>query len=180
MTRRVVLCFVFILSLTGCVYDTPLDGLYGQERPVRIVLENNATVTQTFEVLVVELPAKLTVRRDDNKSSTTDIGQGLSNVDSGNYHNYTAVEPPNSAYLHGRYTLAPGEVNRSTIKADDLNRTSGERFPPQFAVVVVVYQDENVITSYVTANCDDLALVGLGVHSYPDPPGGIWAEYECA
>lgn len=173
-----VVCLALLLVLSGCVYD-PLNRPSRQEQPVTVIVNNSANVTQSFEVWAVTLPANVTVRRDDGENYTTDIGEGLSNRNSGDYHVYTAVEPPGSAYLDGRYTLAPGEQNRSSIEPGVLDSDSEEKFPPYFAVIVIVYQDENEITSWVSANCDEQALVGLEVHSYPDPPGGVWAGYGC-
>lgn len=119
---------------------------------------------------VVELPANVTIRRDDGLTATTDMDQGLITNDPGDNYTYTAVELPDSARLHGQYTLEPGEEKRTSIK----------ELPPDFVVVVVVYQDENEIISWVSAGCDDLALVALGVSSYPDPPGGVKAAYTCS
>jgi len=159
---------VALLVLAGCAAG-PFSGPSTQEESATVGANNSANVTYTFEVSVVELPANVTIRRDDGVNVTTDIPQGLSSHSSGEHHTFTAVELPETARLHGRYTLAPGEENRSVIK----------EFPPNFAVVIVIYQDENEIIEWVSANCDDLALVGLRVTTHPDSAGRASATYQC-
>ncbi|MFC6993813.1 hypothetical protein ACFQH3_20100 [Haladaptatus sp. GCM10025707] len=75
------------------------------------------------------------------------------------------VELPDSARLHGRYTLAPGEENRSSVK----------ELPADFAVVVVISRDEAEIISYVTAHCDgDLVFLDVTLFEY-----GPGSAYNC-
>ncbi|MFC6734427.1 hypothetical protein [Haladaptatus sp. DYSN1] len=162
-----ILCVGVLLVLAGCTLG-PL-GPTGQKGPVTVVVNNSADTTHTFEVWVVELPANVTERRDDGLTATGSIGQGLGGGNPGDNHTFTAVELPDSARLHGRYTLDPGEKNRSSI----------EEFHSSFAVVIVVYLDEDEIISYVTANCDEADFVALGVTSRPNPPGGVSAAYTC-
>ncbi|QIO25361.1 hypothetical protein [Haloarcula sp. JP-L23] len=76
---------------------------------------------------------------------------------------------PESSRLYGRYILEPGEENESSI----------QNFSRNAALVVVVHRDDGEIISWVSANCDDLALVGLEVTAQSNPPGGTSAAYEC-
>ena len=107
----------------------------------------------TFEVSVVELPANYTIKLDDGRTDNTSITQGITSHDSGENQTFKTVDFPDSARLHGRYEVGPHESNRTTI----------EKFPRNFAVVVVVSQNQNEIVAYVTANCADLDLAALRV-----------------
>lgn len=157
-------CLGVLIVVAGC------SGLpfVGQNDPVPVIVNNSANTTQTFEVWVVEYRSTVTLRRDDGLTGTTEIGQGLINDNPGHNHTYTSITLPESSHLHGRYTLDPGEEGRSEI----------EEFSPDFAIVVIVYQDENEIISWVSAHCGD-GLGGLKVNSYPDPPSGVGAAYSC-
>ena len=152
-----IFCLGLLLITAGCTlpyFDQPVK----QKRPVMLMVNNSANTTHTFEASVVELPADVTFRLSDDRTGTHSIGEGVGTVDSGDNQTYTSVELPESARLHGRFTLGPGESYQSAIG----------NLPRNFAVVVVVYQDENEAVSFVIANCDDLALVALRVTSYED------------
>lgn len=152
-----IVCLSLLLTTAGCMvpyFDQPIK----QEQPVTLIVNNSANTTQTFEASVVQLPANVTYRLNDGRVGTHSIGEGVGSVNSGDNQTYTSVELPESARLHGRFTLEPGQSNRSAIA----------NLPWNFAVVVVVYQHENNATSFVVANCDDLALVALRVTSYED------------
>lgn len=162
-----VLTLGLLLLFTGCT-AIPFSGLSAQERPVRVVLENSANETQTFEVWVVERSSTVETRRSDGLTANWSIGQGLATASSGPYP-WTKFEFPDSARLHGRFTLKPGEVNRTTIR----------EFPRDLAVVVVLYQDPGISGWWASANCDDQALVGLEVHTRPSKYGDAGAAYGC-
>lgn len=173
-----VLCLSLLLVLTGCVglvFDEP------QERPVTAVLNNSANSTFTFKVSVVELPANLTTRREDGLTGTGPIGQGGGTHEPGVNYSFTAVELPDSAYLHGRYTLEPGKEKRTNISPSDF-ASKRETFPRRFAVVVVVYHDKNEdeIIEYTTVNCDEADLTGLKVTSrHIKAKPDIWLVFNC-
>lgn len=152
-----------MVSIAGCT-AVPFSDSSAQERPVKLGLINSANVTHTFEVAVVELPANVTIRRPTGGDYTSDIDPGLSTHDPGDYHKITAVEFPESARLHGRFTLEPGETNESEIT----------EFPTDFAVVVVIYHDDHVI-SRVSSTCDG-TLVYFEVASRYD---GSSSAYNC-
>ena len=120
-------------------------------------LENSANNSTAFRVSVVELPSKYTVRSSDGSSSNASIGEGTRVHSPGDNRTFRAVDLPDSA-RHRWFTVAPGETNRTSI--DDL--------PRRFAVVVTVYESENEIISYATANCDDQALVAFRVTRIAD------------
>ena len=163
MHRRWLLCLGLLLVLAGCTAG-PFGG---QDKPVAVTVNNSANVTQahTFEVSVIEYPANVTTRRDDGLTGNYRVGPGIATNSPGENHTWTSVELPDSARLHGRYTLAPGEENQTSI----------EEFPADFAVVVVIYQDENEIVSWVSAHCDgDLAFLEVTMFHY-----GSGSAYNC-
>lgn len=162
-----VLSLAVLLVAAGCAAG-PFADQATQERPVKLVLNNSANVTQTFEVWVIDSQASITVRFNDSLTANTTIGPGLSTSSSGEYRYYTAVEPPDSAELHGRFTVEPGEEKHSSI----------EEFPRDYAVLVVLYQGDK-IGWYASANCGNEALVGLEVYTRPSQYGDAGAGYGC-
>ncbi|MDS0280381.1 hypothetical protein NDI85_21580 [Halomicroarcula sp. S1AR25-4] len=165
--RRVLCMFSLgaLLVVAGCT-ALPFSGPSVQERPVTVILNNSASTSHTFEVSVVELPAEYTIRFDDGRVDTTSIDQGITSHNPGDNQTFTAVELPDSARLHGRYTLAAGETNQASI----------EDFPRRFAVVVVVSRDVGEIVWYVTVNCHEQALAGFEVIRFSDSVG---VSYGC-
>lgn len=149
-----LLCLGVLLAIAGCTAG-PFGGPSAQEESASVVINNSANATHTFEVWVVELPANVTIRRSDGVTETWEIGQGVGSFEPGGNRTYSIVDLPESARLHGHYTLSPGETNRSSIT----------EFPRDFAVLVFVYQDENEIIEWVRANCDDADLLYLDVRS---------------
>lgn len=152
MTRIRVFVLVVLVFTSGCI-AVPFDQPSKQERPVTFVAENSVGTTHTFEVSVVQRPANVTYRRNDGMKEMVDIGEGVGTYDPGDNYTFTSVEPPDSARLHGQFRVEPGESKQSSI----------ENLPRNLALVVVVYQAENEIVSFVTANCDDLAVAKLRV-----------------
>lgn len=142
-----------LVVLSGCTL--PIDQPTKQERPARLQFNNTINETTTFEVSVVQRPANLTVYYHDERVGHGTITEGAVNANSGENQTFKRIELPDSAYFHGRFTVEPGESNRTEIDEQHL--------PVNFAVVVTVYETENHIQSYVTMNCDDLDLAGLRV-----------------
>ena len=116
---------------------------------------------------MVDPSSTVTVHLNDSRSSNTTAGQGLQTHSSGNYY-YTAVDLPDSARVHGRFTVESGEEKRSSI----------EEFPRGYAVVVVLYRGDK-IGWWASANCNDRALVGLDVLTRPSQYGDAEAGYVC-
>jgi len=110
----------------------------------------------------------MTVYYQDGTVVNSEIGQGLSNHNTGP-RTVTKIDSQESAQFRGVYTLEPGQENQSSI----------ERFPQRGALVVVASYDENGTFAWASANCDDRTLVGLKVSSKPSPPGGVFASYSC-
>lgn len=161
-----VVCLASLLILIGCL-STPFGGQSEQERSVKLIMNNSANVTQTFEVSVVDPEATVKTRRDDGLTGNYTIGQGLSSHSSGPYA-WSTVELPDSAELHGQFTVEPGEEKRSSIK----------EFPQHYAVIVILYQG-NKSGWWASASCSDGGLVGLEVHTRPSQYSDAWAGYGC-
>jgi hypothetical protein len=162
-----VLGLVVLLVIGGCTAG-PFGNSANQGQSVELVLNNSANTTQTFEVWMVELPATMTAHYRDGTAVKSEIGQGLSNHDTGP-RTVMRINFSEPARLDGRYTLDPSEENRSVFA----------NFSRDAALVVVVFRGENRIFSWVSANCDDQALVGLEVKSRPNSSGGVFASYGC-
>lgn len=145
-----------LLTLAGCSAGT-FGEPSGQEGPVGLNVTNAASVTHTFEASVVELPANVTTQLPDGRKEVDDIEPGLWSHEPANRY-FTSVKPPDSARLHGRYTLEPGETNISNISTSSL--------PDDFAVVVTIHHNDGVV-SWVTATCSgDLAYFGVTMRYY--------------
>ncbi|QCJ46400.1 hypothetical protein [Haloprofundus sp. MHR1] len=159
-------CVIILLVLTAGCLDSVIDAPVDQEEPVEFVAENLVNDTTFFKVYVVDLPANLTLHLSDGRQGTFAIGEGVGPSSPGDNRTYTKVEVPESARLHGNFTLGANESVNSSI--GDL--------PRGFAIVVTVHRDKNEIISYVTANCDDLPLIGLKVTRYPE---GVSVVHSC-
>lgn len=158
-----IVCIVALLTLAGCSADT-LTEPSNQGGPVHLNVTNGANVTQTFEVSVVELPANMSLVTPDGQVGRGDIGPGLSTYDPGVRHVYSRVKLPNSARLHGQYTLNPSETNVSNISTSSTN----------FAVVVTVRRSDGIV-SLVTATCGgDLTYVEVASRY-----SGSGSVYDC-
>ena len=162
-----LLCLGVLLTLAGCL-ATPFGGPSHQEQPVQLVLNNSANVTNTFDVWEVELGANLTLYYRDGTVVNSTVGQGLSSHDTGP-RTITEIDFPDSAQHYGQHTLDPGEEYRGNI----------ENFSTNGALVVIVSRGENEIYYDVSANCDELPLVGLKVVVFPESRGGVSASYGC-
>ena len=159
-----VLLLSSLFVLSGCVAG--IDGPSDQSGPVGLNVTNAANVTHTFEVFVVDLPANLTIKNVDKGTYTTDIGQaGLSTTKLNSHNNtVTEVKPPNTARLHGRYTLKTSETNRSNVSS----------FRDDSAVVVVISHN-GTVASLVTSQCDgDLVYLRVTMRHY-----GSNSAYDC-
>jgi len=164
-----VLGLVTLLLVAGCI-GIPFSGPSEQKQPVQLVLNNSVNVSTTFEVYVFKRPATMTAHYQDGTVVTAEIGQGLSNHETGP-RTVTNIEFPESAQKRGQYTLEPGEEKQSSI----------EHFPRNGVLFTVVSKNEGEIFAWVSANCDEQSLVGLEVTSEDDPPvvPGVSAGYGC-
>lgn len=155
---------IVVVGLTYGLVGT-FGGWFWQTGPAEITISNSANQTYTFEVSVVEYPSNATTLRDDGLTGDYQIGPGLRSHSPGENYVWTEVELPESARLHGRYSLQPGEVSNTSI----------EEFSPDFAVVVVIYQAENEIDSWVSAHCSgNLAFLEVTMYEY-----GPSSAYNC-
>jgi len=170
ITHRVLVTLIVCLCLIFAgVLFVLFSGIGGPspDRPVPVIVGNDANITHSFEIWVVKYPGNMTIRRSDGRIVNGSGGPGLVNTNSGPHH-YLSIEFTDSARLHTRQRLVPGEENTSYVK----------NFSSEKMVFVLVYEGDQKIISYVSAHCKS-HLIGLEVHSYPTPPGGVWAGYQC-
>jgi hypothetical protein len=159
-----VFCLVIFVMLAGCV--GAFAGPYNQKGPVGLNVTNAANTTHTFEVFVVDLPANLTIKNVNKGTYTDDVGTaGISTTKLDSYNNtVTAIEPPDTARFHGRYTLNTGKTVLSNVT--DFRDKS---------VVVVIISHDGIVASLVTSQCDgDLVAVRVGMYYY-----GSSSAYDC-
>ena len=172
MRYRTVLCLVLIVGLAGCT-AAPFNGLSEQERPVTVIANNSANITHTFTVWRADgelNSGEVVIKRKARRDTRVSPGQGLSSYRFDNDSGYVTsiVFPSNHSKSHARYVLEPGEANKTTV----------ENFTVGSTIMVVVSVNDRVV-ELITANCGEATLVGLEVHTYPNPPGGARAGYEC-
>lgn len=154
-----------LLILAGCTAG-PFGG---QEDGVTVDINNSANVTHTFEIWVADgaLDDKeVIIRKEGGEVDRASPGAGLSTYKlDDDYGRVTSIElPPNQSHLHGEYTLAPGENNRSSIADFETGST----------VLVVISNDDRVV-SLVTAHCGgDLASLEVTMFHY-----GSGSAYDC-
>ncbi|WP_155120629.1 hypothetical protein [Haloprofundus marisrubri] len=164
--RKVGVVVVVLLVLSAGCLDSVIDAPADQEVPVEFVAENLVDDKTFFKVYVVDLPANITLRLSDGRQGTYPIGEGVGPSSPGDNRTFTKVEVPESARLHGNFTLGANETVNSSI----------EDPPRGFAIVVTVHRDKKEIISYVTANCDDLPLIGLKVTRHSE---GVSVVHSC-
>ncbi|MFC6993814.1 hypothetical protein ACFQH3_20105 [Haladaptatus sp. GCM10025707] len=159
-----LLCLGVLVVLAGCSL-----GPTGQEGPVTVVVNNSANTSHTFEVWVVEgelINKEVRIRKKDGTVDRASPGPGLSTYKlDDDYGFVTSIElPSNRSRLHNRYTLDPGNLNRSSI----------EKFETGSTVVVVIYDGDRV-RELVAAHCDgDLVFVEVIMFEY-----GSGSAYNC-
>jgi hypothetical protein len=147
------MCLASLAVLAGCI-GGPFGG---QDGPVTVDVNNSANVTYTFEVSVVEYPSTVTTHFDDGRTGRVEIGPGGSTHSSGDNQTWTEVELPESARLHGRYTLEPGEQVRTSI----------EEFSTDSALVIVISRSEHEIVELVSNYCGgDLNRIEVTMHNH--------------
>ncbi len=148
---------VILVVLTGCI-GVPLAGDAEQGTSVTLVSNSSVAEPYTLEVFVVDLPANVSVNYSDERAADTEIDEGVSLVDSGEYY-YTDVTPaPEVTRHHGNVTVPSGASATTTVTG----------LHQRGAVIVAAYDERGRITSYVVANCDDLALSYLQIRLESD------------
>jgi hypothetical protein len=109
--------------------------------------------------------SEITIQKKADPDDSASPGAGLSSYNfTKDYGNVTSVKFPGQSHLHGRYTLDPGETNRSNVT--DL--------PEDFLIVVVVHYN-NRVTSLISATCGgDLVYFRVTMRDY-----GSDSAYDC-
>ena len=137
-----ILLFIGLILISGCI-AIPTGESPTQEDPVPVVIENNATQTQTFTVAVVNVGQTLTEHKEGNRTTKRTIGQGSSTIVS--HDPILRIEFPDSARIYGKYTLDPRERKQLSIE----NVSSDQ------AIVITVYdENEGQYRAIKSLNCD--------------------------
>lgn len=126
--RWATLVFILVVALAGCsaipfVEPTP------QKEPAPVMLVNNASLTETFTVAVIEEGEDIIAIRSNNQSANYTIGPGASTIENSDTHPFTRIEFPGSARIHGKYTLEPGMRKQLSV----------ENVAPDEAIVILIY-----------------------------------------
>lgn len=130
MRRFTILSLTVLLTITGCS-AIPFGEPTAQKEPAPVVLVNNATLTETFKLAVIDEGANMTVHRSEGQIFNFTIGQGSSTTKTTTDNKMTEIEFPDSARIHGRYTLEPGERKELSI----------ENVAPNEAIVITIYDE---------------------------------------
>lgn len=150
-THTTVLLAALVL-LAGCSAG-PLGTPTPQEEPAPVMLVNNATVIQTFEVGVVDEGNNLTAIRGGTERVEYTVGPGSSTIANPDTKPFTDIRFPDSSRIIGRYTLKPGE--NTTLSID--------KVAPNQAIVVLVYDEsEGTYRAIKSLSCGG-AIVGYKV-----------------
>ena len=119
---------IFVLAGCGAI---PLGEQIPQDEPAPVMLVNNATQTETFTVGVVQEGAFVNATRSNNQTANYRIGQGSATIENPRTNPFTTVAFPESARIHGEYTLEPGE--QKLLNITDI--------APTEAIVITVFDE---------------------------------------
>ena len=153
MTRWVSVGLVLLVGIAGCsgipVFDPP-----PQDEPAPVKLVNNASVTERFEVAVVRLGEGVSVTREDGDTFNKTVGEGSSTLITSSENKFVSITFPDSARVHGQYTLEPGESKLLHI---------GNVAPDQAIVILVYDKPEETYRAVKSLNCGGAAILGYKV-----------------
>lgn len=147
------LCFAVLVGLTGCSAGTFAETT-PQKEPAPVKIANNATLTEEFEVYVMDVGDNISITWDYNQSSNLtgniSIPQGSMTYHKGGLIN---LDLPDSATRVGRYTLEPGQNETLSV----------ESVSPDEAIVIVIYDEpEGTYRAIKSLSCGG-AIVGYKV-----------------
>lgn len=152
MRFQIVLALTVLVTLAGCS-AIPFGEPTAQQEPAPIMLVNNASLTETFEVAVVDVGSHILATRSNNQTANYTVSQGSSTIVNPDTYPFTRIELPDSARIHGRYTLEPGDRKQLSI----------ENVAPNQAIVVLVYDEpDGTYRAIKTLSCGG-AILGYKV-----------------
>lgn len=168
MRRLTILSLAILLTIAGCS-TAPLGESTPQQEPAPVVLENNATLTETFEVAVVDVGTNLTVHRKFGGKFNQTIGQGSSTTKTTTDNKDVKIEFPESARIHGNYTLEPG----------DRKQLSVENVSPNEAIVILIYDEsEGTYRAIKSLSCEGPVL-GYKVTTQAEGEDQTVSSHQC-
>lgn len=168
--RLIAICgLVLLVTLAGCS-SVPFGGSVPQEEPAPVRLVNNATITGTFEVAVVDLGANVTVTRGDDEPIHYTIHQGSTTIENPETNPFTNAKFPDSARIQGEYTLEPGESKQLSV----------EKIASYEAIVVLIYDDpEGTYRAIKSLNCGGQAILGYKVETQAEGEDDTLSIHSC-
>ncbi|WP_143085803.1 hypothetical protein [Halogranum rubrum] len=162
MTRWTTLGLVLTVCLTGCSAVSFGDSASQKEAPVKIV--NNATLTETFEVAVVEVGENMTIYRG-SRSQNIPVSSGSTTFKSP----LSRVDLPDSARVHGQYTLEPGE--RKELSVPNVR--------PDEAIVILIYDEEEERYRAIKSLSCDGPVLGYKVTTEAEGEDETMSTHQC-
>lgn len=141
-----------LVVLAGCSAG-PLGTPTPQEEPAPVKVVNNATITETFTLAVVDVGANLTVTRRWGETYKLRISPGSTTTITSTDNKNIKVDFPESAKIHGKYTLRPGESKHTSV---------GEVAPNEAIVILVYDKPEQSYRAIKSLSCGG-AIVGYKV-----------------
>lgn len=144
MRKVAAISLILFAVFAGCSAISPGTPA-PQEEPAPVKLVNNATITETYTIAVVDVGANLTVTRRDGQKYELRIPPGASTTKTSTENKNIKIEFPDSAHLHGNYTLKPGE--EKTLSVDGI--------APNEAIVILIYDEpEQSYRAIHTVSCE--------------------------
>lgn len=168
MNRWATLGFVLVVGLAGCS-ATPFGQPPIQKEPVPLVIKNNATQSQTFEVSIIEVGKKITIYAEGNVTDNITVSEGSYTLKSPS-NPMLRLDLPESARVHGGYTLSPGEKKKTYIK----------NFSRDSAIVITIYdEEENTYRAIKSLNCGGAPILGYRVETQAEGEDETVSTHQC-
>lgn len=169
MTRWVSVGLVLLVGLAGCsgipVFDPP-----AQDEPAPVKLANNATITERFKVAVIDVGTEFTVTRADGGSFEYRVSEGSHTTVTTSDNKFVKITFPDSARMHGQYTLEPGESKLIQV----------ENVAPDEAIVILVYDDpEGTYRAIKSLNCGGQVILGYKVVTQAEGEDDTGSIHSC-
>lgn len=169
MRTSFTLCLVILIITAGCA-AVPFGDSQSQENPAPVVMKNNASIVETFEVAVIPVGDNVSVTRKSGDVFNYTIKKGSSTYKTSSENKFTKMQFPNSADKYGTYTLKPGEQKSINISEVSSNE----------AIVILIYDEpENSYRALRSINCGG-AINGYSVTTEAEGEDDTVASHACS
>jgi hypothetical protein len=133
------------------------------------MLVNNASLNETFEVAVVDVGTDITGYREAGGKFNKTVGQGSSTLKTTSDNKIVNVELPESARIHGRYTLEPGERRQLSVA----------HVGPNKAIVILIYDEpEQTYRAIKSLSCE-WNILGYKVTTEAEGEDNTVSGHQC-